>query len=104
MIAVDIHYAVEVILKSFLAYENKKIAKTHNLLDIYKIIIFHITFEEDELDLMDTITSYHIKGSYPPIDRKMPSRSEIKKVIDFTDKLFDRVCKILKINKIEVMK
>ena len=73
------------------------------MLDIYKLVFFHITFEEDELDLMNTITSYHIKDSYPPIDRKMPSRSEIKKGIEFTDKLFDRVCKTLKIDKKEVI-
>jgi len=33
--AVELHYAVEKMLKSFLAYENKKIPKIHDLLDIY---------------------------------------------------------------------
>jgi len=96
-IAVDLHYAVEIMLKSFLAYQNKKIIKTHNLIDLYKSIMDYIEFNEDELDMLDLITTYHIKEAYPPMYRDLPSRDEIKGVLDFSEKLFDRVCEILEI-------
>ncbi len=103
-ISVDIHYAVEIILKSFLAYENKKIIKTHDLIELYASIKDKIDFNDEELRLMDIITTYHIRGSYPPRDRKMPSREEIKEVLEFTKELFDRVCDILDIDKKEVIR
>jgi len=102
VIGIDIHYGVEVTLKSILAYENKKIIKTHDLIKLYGILQDKIDFNEDELNLLDIITSYHIVGSYPPKDRKMPSNDEIKKSLDFGLELFDRVCKILNIDKKEV--
>jgi len=96
-IAVDLHYAVEIMLKSFLAYQNKKIIKTHNLIDLYKSIMDYIEFNEDELDMLDLITTYHIKEAYPPMYRELPSRDEIKEVLEFSEKLFDMVCDILDI-------
>ena len=53
---------------------------------------------------MDIVTTYHIKGSYPPRDRRMPPREEIKEVLEFAEELFNEVCKILSIDKSEVMK
>lgn len=32
-IGIDLHYSVEIMLKSILAYENKKIPKTHDLIE-----------------------------------------------------------------------
>ena len=96
-IAVDLHYAVEIMLKSFLAYQNKKIIKTHNLIDLYKSIMDYIEFNDDELDILDLITTYHIKEAYPPMYRELASKEEIKEVLDFAQKLFDRVCEILDI-------
>jgi HEPN domain-containing protein len=96
-IAVDLHYAVEIMLKSFLAYQNKKIIKTHSLIDIYKAIMDYIQFYEEELDILDLITTYHIKEAYPPMYRELPSRDEIKEVLLFSENLFQRVCKILDI-------
>jgi HEPN domain-containing protein len=98
VIAVDLHYAVEIILKSFLAFENKKIIKSHDLLEIANLVKSYVTFDEQTNSLLDTVTSYHIKGSYPAPDRKMPSNDEIKEVLDFTDNLYYKVCKILNID------
>ncbi|WP_303702125.1 HEPN domain-containing protein [Flexistipes sinusarabici] len=47
IIAIEIHYAVEITLKSFLAYDNSKIFKTHDLIDIYKHIKDHINFDSE---------------------------------------------------------
>lgn len=104
VIAIDLHYSIEVTLKSFLAYENKQILKTHNLLELHSYILHFIDFDEDEKDLLRLITTYHIKGSYPPKDRKLPSREELKKVLEFADEIFGRVCTTLNIDQKEVKK
>jgi len=95
--AVELHYAVEKILKSFLAYENKKIIKSHDLFDIYDLVSLWIDLKDYE-DLLDKITKYHIVESYPVFDRALPLREEIKEVLGFTEELFEKVCKILDIN------
>ena len=98
VIAVDLHYAIEVTLKSFLAYQNKKIIKTHDLIAISELIKEYILFNYEEKKILILITTYHIRGSYPPRDRRMPSRGEIKEVLEFAEGLFEEVCKILKIS------
>jgi HEPN domain-containing protein len=102
VIAIDLHYAIEVTLKAILAYENKKIIKTHDLIELYKILKEKITFTEDELDLLDIVSTYHIRGSYPPKDKRLPSFEEIKTVLDFSEELFIKVCDILNIDKAQV--
>ncbi|OHD83570.1 HEPN domain-containing protein [Sulfuricurvum sp. RIFCSPLOWO2_12_FULL_43_24] len=97
VIAIDLHYAVEIMLKSFLAYENKQILKTHNLIELHSYIIDTIDFDEHEKDMLRLITTYHIKESYPTLHRRLPPREEIKQVLDFTNKLFDNVCTLLNI-------
>ncbi len=101
--AVELHYAVEKMLKSFLAYENKKIPKTHELLDIYAKIQDKIDFNSDEKELLITITEYHIEESYPVIDNRLPPKEEVKEVLVFSEELFDKVCNILDIDKGELV-
>ena len=38
IIAADLHYALEKAMKSILAYENKKIPKTHDLDELYSTV------------------------------------------------------------------
>ena len=102
--AVELHYSVEKTLKAFLAHENSKIPKTHDLEDIYFLVNKYISLEEDEIDLLGEITKYHIEESYPVFDRTLPSKEEIKVVLDFAFILFDQVCTILKIDKEEAKK
>ena len=100
IIAVELHYSVEITLKSFLAYENKKIKKSHDLLEINQLVKEYILI--DDIKILSKITRYHIAEAYPPRDRQMPSRDEIKEVLDFTEELFEKVCKILDIKLEEV--
>jgi len=102
VIGIDLHYAIEVTLKSILAYENKKIVKTHDLIELSLLLENKIIFDNDELKLLAITSTYHIRGSYPPKDRKLPSLEEIKTVLDFSIELFTRVCKILNIEEIKV--
>ena len=100
--AVELHYAVEKILKSFLAYENKKIPKTHELIDIYLLVKEHIDLDNKK-EILDQITVYHLEESYPAFDRQLPPKEEIKEALIFSEELFEKVCKILDIDKKEVM-
>jgi len=101
VIAVEVHYGCEKILKSMIAYENKKIPKTHDLYELY-IKVEHLIDLEEYLDLLDRISKYHIEESYPAFDREMPPRDEIKIVLEFSEQLFDKVCGILEIDKSEI--
>ena len=103
IIAVDLHYAVEKILKSFVAYENKKIPKTHSLIEISKEITFYIDLFDD-VELLKQISKYHIEESYPIFDRTLPSREEIKEVLNFTEELFIKACGILDISMEDLKK
>ena len=103
IIAVDIHYAVEKSLKSFLASTNQKIPKTHNLLELYTYIDDFIKFENDELLLLKDISAYHIEESYPAFNRPLPSKEEIKEVLEFSERIFEDVCSILDIRKDELV-
>jgi len=101
-IAVELHYAVEKTLKSLLAYQNKKIPKTHDLAKIHSFIMDMIEFNEEELELLDTISDYHIEESYPAFNRPLPPQDEIKEVLEFAEKVFEDVCNILDIKRDEL--
>ncbi|MCH9739635.1 MAG: HEPN domain-containing protein [Epsilonproteobacteria bacterium] len=101
--AVELHYAVEKMLKSIIVYQNRKIPKTHDLSKIHSYIMDMIDFDEAELELLDIISEYHIKETYPTFDRQMPSREEIKEVLDFSEKIFDDICKVLYIDRGEIV-
>jgi len=98
-IGVDLHYCVEKILKSFLAYKSSKIPKSHDLIEIYKLVsASNFIFLDDNLFLLKQITKYHIEESYPAFNRPLPSREEIKEVLEFSNNLFYNVCKILSVD------
>lgn len=101
-IAVDLHYSIEISLKAILAYRNDKIVKSHDLLEIHSLIAEQIDFNDDELALLDIVTRYHVKESYPNPTRILPPRDEIKKVLEFADQLLDRVCMLLDISTHEI--
>jgi HEPN domain-containing protein len=99
--AVELHYSIEKSLKAFLAYENKKIPKSHDLEEIYNLVSNYIDLD-DRLDLLEQITKYHIAESYPAFDKIMSSLEEIKEVLDFAFEIFEQVCNRLDINKEDI--
>jgi len=94
---------VEKSFKTFLAYENKKILKTHDLHLLRSEVEDYILFSFEEIKIINMATDYHIEESYPQYDRILPSKEEIKEVLDFTEYLFDKVCIILDIEKDELL-
>ena len=102
IIAIELHYSVEITLKTFLAYDNRQIKKTHDLLEISELVKEYIQLED--FKLLALITRYHIAEAYLPRDRRMPSKDEIQEVLAFSEELFEKVCKILEIPTKEVKK
>ena len=99
-IGVDLHYAIEKSLKTYLAYHNEKIPKTHNLPELYERVIDHI--EIDDSDILYVANTYHIEMSYPQYERNLPSREEVREVLEFSEKLFYKVVKSLDIDLEEI--
>ena len=102
VIAVELHYALEKMLKSLLAYENSKIPKTHDLLELHSLISDNLPLDDEKIDILDMATSYHILKSYPVFDKKMLSKEEIERVIALCDELLVGICSLLEIAANEV--
>jgi HEPN domain-containing protein len=98
-----IQQSLEKALKSILASQNKPIKKIHNLLEIYDLVKSdNFTLDNDERMLLSIATLYYTKQKYPTQDKRLPSREEIREVIDFTYELFNKICKLLNIDPEEV--
>ena len=104
VIAVDLHYSIEKILKSFLALKNEKIPRSHNLIELYAKHGGYIQLNDDDLDLLSIASEYHIKESYPSFYRKLPDINEINKVLIITERLFDESCLKHEIDKAIITK
>jgi len=98
-IGCDLHQAIEKCLKAFLAYENKQIKRSHDLIDIYELVNDHIKLDESQIRILGIATNYYTHNRYPAAHCVLPERQEIKIVLDFTIYLFEKVCQILEIDK-----
>ena len=103
IIVIDTQQAIEKTLKSIMAYQNKKITKTHNLDELASLITDKILFDDDEIKLLEKITDYYREDRYPNPNYTLPSHEETKEILDFAITLFDDVCKKLNIDKNELI-
>ncbi|QOG11969.1 HEPN domain-containing protein [Arcobacter sp. FWKO B] len=93
------HQALEKMFKSLIAYQNKPIEKTHNLIELHEMLSEYFDFDEDELMLLAIATTYHTKQRYPAINKTLPSKEEIQRVKKLSDYIFKHICSILDVNK-----
>jgi HEPN domain-containing protein len=100
IIGIELQQALEKSLKSILAFYNISIPKTHKLLEIIEYID-GLKFAHKEKILLEIATSYYKVDRYPNPNYFLPSKEEIKEVLDFAQDLFDKVCSILDIEKSE---
>jgi HEPN domain-containing protein len=100
---VELHYAIEIALKSFSAYDNKKILRTHELFELYEYVDAGLNFDETEIRYLTVATDYHISEAYPVLDKFLPEKEEIESILIFTESLLNRVCKKLKIDMNEII-
>ena len=98
IIGIELQQAMEKMLKSLLAYENRKIPKSHKLLELI-VQADQLDFSDEELILLETATNYYRIDRYPNPNYRLPSREEIAEVLDFAETLFGRVCKRLDIDE-----
>lgn len=103
-IGIDLQQAIEKSLKSFLAYGNKPIKKSHDLVEISKMVDRYIQFSALEYDLLDRATTYYTLDKYPSPNMPLPPRKQIKEILDFAETLFEKVCQCLDIGTQEIMK
>jgi len=98
----DLQQSIEKILKSTLAFENKKIPKTHDLYEVYDLVT-HIDLADNEINFLYLATEYLKEDRYPNPHYSLPSREEIKEVLYFCETLFHDVCRKLTITKEELL-
>ena len=101
IIGIEIQQALEKALKSLLAYENKKIPKSHKLVEL--LVYVDLELNDNEKFLLEIATDYYKVDRYPNPNYSLPSRVEIKEVLNFTEKLFDQICTRLKIDRLELI-
>ena len=99
----DLQQCIEKSMKAIIAYKNQKIPKTHDLYEIYSLID-ELTFENNHIDLLYIATDYYKEERYPNPNYFLPTRKEIKKVLDFADSLLEKICAILKVDIDEIKK
>lgn len=90
-----VHQSLEKSLKSILAFNNKSIKKTHNLIDLYELVKNdNFYLEEDEIFLLAIASKYYTEQRYPIVDKQSPTKEEIKEMIDLADKILNQICGI----------
>jgi HEPN domain-containing protein len=94
IIGVELQQALEKMLKALFAYNDKKIKKTHKLLELIAEIE-EIEFSLEEIRLLETATNYYRVDRYPNPNYFLPSEDEIAQIIKFSKKLFDEICFII---------
>ena len=101
IIVVDLQQSIEKILKSLLAYKNRKIPKSHYL-DELASLVDGISFNEDEMFILEKTTDFYREGRYPNPNYLLPSKREAKEILDFAEALFAKVCSICEIVESEM--
>jgi len=93
-----LHQSLEKSLKSILAFYNKPIKKTHNLIELYELVKNNDFYlEEDEIFLLAIASNYYTEQRYPVVDKESPTKKEIKDMIDLSDRIFNQICKVFDI-------
>jgi len=102
IVGIELQQSIEKLLKSIFANENLRIPKEHDLVKLYYIVEELINIEDNEVIYLRFATNYYKEDRYPNPNYSLPSREEIKKVLDFAELLFDKVCAILDVDVCEL--
>lgn len=99
-----LHQSIEKTFKSYLAYKNVPIVKTHNLIELYEFSEIGLDLNEDEIEFLAIATTYHTKQRYPSPHKRLPPKEEIKVILDFAIGLMESICQQLDIDSNEIKK
>ncbi len=92
VIAIELHQSIEKSLKAVLAFQNKTIIKTHDLLVLLNCAEEFVSFDSDLKTILDKTTDYYVDNNYPGGGINfMPSNEEIEKLIETAKFIYNRV-------------
>jgi HEPN domain-containing protein len=91
--------SLEKMLKAVSAYHNYRIKKTHDLVEIYDLARTSLSLEEQEVDYLESATIYYVENRYPNAFIALPTKEEIKQILNFARELFTRICTIIGIEQ-----
>ncbi len=105
IIAFHSQQSVEKSIKALLEYQNKEVPKIHKIQTLTERAELDLKDFEEIIQLLDEL---YIDSRYPGdmglLPYGKPTLDDAKEFYKFALEIFDRVCKILDINKQEVMK
>ena len=99
IIAIEIHYGIELTLKAYTSYRNGKILKTHDLFVLYDRIESNLNLTEAEIRKLVMASDYHISEAYPVSERLLPDLQEVRMMLIFAEELFEKSCNDLGISQ-----
>jgi len=97
----DLQQSIEKALKSMIAFNNKKIPKSHDLYEVYSLIA-ELTLHDEDIKLLYIATEYLKEERYPNPHYSLPPREEIKRVLTMAETIFEDVCEMLEIKLTEI--
>jgi len=98
IIVIELQQTIEKLLKALLAYENRKIPKSH-FLDELASLTTMIEFDDRELSLLEKATDYYREDRYPNPRYTLPTEAETEELLDFTRTLFETTCRLTHTSK-----
>ena len=105
IVAFHSEQAIEKSLKAVFEYNKIPLIKTHNLEKLYSKVESFIDIDYDKLEFINEL---YIESRYPGdmglLPNGKPTLEDAKEFYEFALEIFDKVCKILDINKSEIMK
>lgn len=96
VIAIEIHQALEKLLKSILAFNGLKIPKTHSILELVDQCDTYIPLDEVDKDSLIEIDDYYQNTRYPGPKYSNPSSDEISKNIEVVTGIFNKTGSYIK--------
>jgi HEPN domain-containing protein len=96
VIGVEVHQALEKILKAVLAYNNVKIPRTHDLIELVPLVKEFIALNEEIINIITVATDYYSQDRYPGPSYSIPPHKEIEAVIKNTYQFYKQVKEYVK--------
>ncbi|AQQ09173.1 hypothetical protein L21SP3_00973 [Sedimentisphaera cyanobacteriorum] len=78
-----------------MAFENARIPKTHNLVELYELVSDCICISDADVLLLAKATKFYVEERYPIGGLIMPDRTEIANILALSKRLHINVINIL---------
>jgi HEPN domain-containing protein len=101
VIGAELQQAIEKTLKAYLAYDSKKIKKTHDLLEVYEMVSAYCYIDEIEIEYLAMASNFYKMEKYPIGNIEMPDKAEVARVLEFAEDLFKKTADKLEIESLE---